>query len=172
MKHPIRSLNAFARRMHKKYPTMNYGGCCVFAAMVTKHLQQVFPTAVAVGGYGDEPPIDEVRNNVRKNTPFEWNMRGVYFCHVVAEIEIKGKKYFFDTKGVRKASDHVGASGGWPLIEGRLTQEEAEELGNTKSGWNSSFNRKQIPKIQKDVNKYFEKFVKRMTACQTEPAAV
>ena len=170
MKDPIRSLRKFAKRMHKKYPYMNHGGCCVFASMVSKHLRKVLPTTVAVGGYGYEPPIDKARAKVVRNSPGAWNAAGIYFCHVVTEIEHDGKKYFFDTKGVRKARDVVSAGGSWPLIEGRLTPEEAAELASYRSGWNHTFDRTDIPSIQRDVDKYFQKFLRRLSSSMEQPA--
>lgn len=156
----IRShLNDFASEVDDQFPTLNRGGCCVFAGMVGMRLQRHLPVEVAVFGYlvGRDKEKDHnlylVKSNVSDiSNVREWNDNGIHFCHVVVEFTDENQQFHFDSYGV--TSDRT--RGGVFLYPGRLTVEDAISLGNKASGWNSCFDRTQIPELQQKVSNFFD----------------
>jgi len=153
----ILSLRTFLAGVHKKHQYINWGGCCVFAGILGKHLAAVGKVRVRVinSMWDGERNLDEVRKKVRKNECAEWNRHGVGFSHVVIEFAYKRRYYIIDSEGIRVLTNNLDSR----YVEGALTVEEARELGSTPRGWNSIFNRDEIPAIRGKVQRYFKKFV-------------
>ena len=136
---------------------VNHGGCCVFAAAVAKQLQElklVDDVRLRVGNPNSDDPysvrFDEVRTNATDTTPHEWNGQGVEFGHVIVEFTYDGIVYHYDTSGIHGA-DTEDPSFNFTLYADALTIEEATLLASVGQ-WNTSFDRKHIPKIHQIVN--------------------
>lgn len=156
----IARLNTLGKNVMDKHPTINWGGCCVFASRVAKRLEGVVErVAVRVGNdygeYYDGQHLDHVRNNIQKNTPRQWNRHGIYFAHVIVEFDYRGRTYHYDALGAKKARNSTNMHG-YPIIDGELTVQEATELANVKAGWNPSFDRAEIPYVEKLINDAFD----------------
>jgi len=100
---------------------LNFGGCCVYAALVARELVKRGHPARGVayaGFFGDNHAnLDEVRNKLRDpKSVWAWNKRGVNFSHVAVEAEIGGEIVVFDSDGFRPSTPD--------MYEGRLTVEE------------------------------------------------
>ncbi len=152
----LKQLNTLSELVSKEIPNINYGGCCVFASLVGKHLQQIKPIRFAVlsGPWFCKPTtIDEARQLVSKNTLYEWNNNNVYFGHVLMEFDYRGKTYYYDSTGVENKDDDCRSG---DQIKGFLTLKECQELADDTSGWNSCFNRKHIPQMKKIIDTFFD----------------
>jgi len=53
----IKKLNEFGVQVKEKFTNINAGGCCVFAALVGAHLQQLFPKLEILVETATEPGI-------------------------------------------------------------------------------------------------------------------
>lgn len=158
----IGRLNRLSARMKEDHHTINWGGCCVFAARVAHHLSQFVPTRIRVGqGWEgcDTIRIDAVRERVESNQPKEWNKAGLYFAHVIVEFEYKGKMYHYCADGVKKARSTTNM-GGYRIVEGHLTNQEAKELAESKNGWNTCFDRDEIPDVHAIIDDAFDRMAK------------
>jgi hypothetical protein len=154
-------LNALGRDVMEKYGDVNWGGCCVFAALVGKRLEKIAPVKIRVGnshyvGNSDAINLDEVRNNIRSNVPSAWNQYDVHFAHVIIEFVWRKKTYHYDSCGVTVEDAHT-VMGNYPILKGSLTVKEAAELSSTQRGWNHMFDRGNIPDIERMINEAFDK---------------
>jgi hypothetical protein len=156
----LKKLGHLSDYMDNTYPLINYGGCCIFAAYVGKRLNKIVPTRVAVFDNVTNTTIDNAREYVWANTTSQWNFNGVEFGHVVVEFKYKNRWYHLDTNGVRR---QVFNWDGDHRVPGSLTIKEAYELGKDCYGWNDMFPRKQIPRIRKDINKFFKQMLSDLT---------
>lgn len=158
----INRLNRLGKRVHTQHHTINWGGCCVYAARVAEQLSKYVPTRVRVGQGWEGPDslvIDEVRPQVQSNLPKEWNKQGLYFAHVVVEFEFNGKVYHYDALGVKRARPRTNM-GDYPIVKGHLTIKEARELAAAKKGWNSAFDRDEIPAVHRLIDDAFDRMAK------------
>jgi hypothetical protein len=152
----LRHLEEFGNRVEALYPDINRGGCCVFASLVGQHLEHFFPTRVRVGDNMYNEDINAVRPNIKQNTVKEWNANGVYFGHVILELDVDGKSIHFDTTGIIDAGPTMTLNC-FDIMPGHLSVQEATELAAHQDGWNKSFNRRHIRTIKGMVTKFFKK---------------
>jgi len=155
----VEHLNKLGKEVKKAYPDINYGGCCVYAAIVVKELQKLnVPAQGIVASHAaedDDVTIDEVRNIIQYNSVHDWQDNGINFSHVGVEFRVNKTVYHYDTSGAKKAKG-LGTLDGMPVYQGRLTLREMEELAGTDSGWNSTFNRRCIPGLKRLVKASFQ----------------
>lgn len=145
----ISVLNTLGNTVLSRYPNINYGGCCVYAAIVAAALEKKgIPVVGIVSSHFSDNNINEAREHVRHNTVPEWERNGIFFTHVGIEFKIGKKKMHYDTHGVRVAKSEFHTI---PIYPGRLTKDELRALGSRKSGWNSTFDRTDIPQLRKLV---------------------
>jgi hypothetical protein len=144
--------------------TLNYGGCCVYAALVARELEKMgIPVKGVVRSYGPGN-VDHARTNVAKiGDPNAWNREGIYFNHVGLEAKINGRKYLFDSERIQPAKAKTLGYGAEPICDGRLSVDELEKLAGLgkhetkpKKGWNARFNRELIPTVRAVVSKLGE----------------
>ena len=134
-----------------RFELLNDGGCCVFAAMVAAKLEEL---GIPVKGRvlrsafswvsSTNAPLNKI--HPKKNTLDAWQDNGVSFDHVVLQLE----KYTYDSGGfdARKRWSHFDMYRGW------LNVKDLKELAKSR-GWNSMFDRKLIPELQKIVDNVF-----------------
>ncbi len=150
----IRKLNSLGKAVYAKYPYINCGGCCVYAALVAEALllhKISCKGIVASWDANDIPSIDEIRPCIKRNMLHEWQNNGVSFNHIGLEFEYNGKMRHYDTSGANKAGKSFDFM---PIYNGRLNIVELQKLASQKTGWNNSFNRRHIPAIRAMVQKY------------------
>lgn len=133
---------------------LNYGGCCVFAAIVGRQLQGLGITVGAVvRGWGARSNVRDVRANIREvEDGGQWNSNGIHFNHVGLEYVINGRAYHYDSEALTGADRHPKLQDPYP---GRLTVEEVEALASRPSNWNRSFDRALIPRLEAAVVEAF-----------------
>lgn len=144
---------------------VNYGGCCVYAALVGRELEKLgIPARGVVCSYGPGN-VDEARNNVKSvEDTRAWNRAGIYFNHVGLEAKIGGRYYLIDTDRMNPAGEKRLGRGRNPICEGRLSVDELEKLAGIghdnetefKDGWNSRFDRDYIPAMREVVSRLSE----------------
>lgn len=166
MKQPtLKELKELGQNVMEQFEYINQGGCCVFAALVGKKLQEYFPVRIRASnnyhGYRIRD-LNEIRPNLEDNTIWEWYNEGIDFNHVIIEFDYKGKTYHMDSTGVYKAGKR-DPSFKYVLYKGYLTVEEAAELAKQKD-WNPTFDRKLIPTLRKTVDNFFKGFTLVMKA--------
>ena len=157
----LKRLELLGETVSMRYSRLNYGGCCVYAALVARALKDhgieargiVASSMAKDRNTGKSKNLDPVRKKIAKNIPVEWNKNGVYFGHVGLEFKYRGRYRHYDSNGVKKPSTELG---GFTLYKGRLTLEEMEALAASKDGWNSVFNREDIPAICGIVKEHLE----------------
>ena len=151
----IAQLNTLGRRVNRCYPTINNGGCCVYAVLVCKELKKLkVRTSIIVAGYNGELNVQQARKNIKNIADHrEWWDNGVYFNHVGIEFTYKGKKYHYDSNGVKLAGDNLM---NFPLYKGKMRLKWAETLANQAGSWNHMFNRDKIPTLTKKVETFMD----------------
>jgi len=153
----VRTLNQLGKDVKQKYPYINNGGFCVYAAIVSTELRKkgIDARGIVASWMAEDSSttIDEARKHVKGNTVSAWNRNNIYFYHVGLEFEYKGKTRHYDTKGVKMAKAKFDEM---DIYKGRLTHAELKALASRQDGWNSQFNRKDIPAIRKLVRSHFK----------------
>lgn len=164
----IKRLNKLGADINERFPYINWGGCCVFASRVGRHLERIADSVVVRIGndYGEwnaNQRVDEIRPHIARNVPREWNKFGVHFAHVIIEFVYAGRKFHYDSLGVTKPDTHT-KMGRYPLIAGGLTVGEATELCARQSGWNPCFDRDNIPAIEEMIENAFVEIEQALSA--------
>lgn len=157
----IKHVNDVCHTVNSSISSVNRGGCAVFASLMGQCLQKYGNVAIAVASDVSTASVDEVRcNNIDTNSLDEWTDNGVSFSHVIIELTYNGVKYHIDSTGVSRAALHAGV-GRWPILDGRLTVEETTSIASY-TDWNRRFDRRQIPKMKKQINEGFERIFNRL----------
>jgi hypothetical protein len=156
----IDTLNNLGTEVNRRWPYINSGGCCVYAALVgAELLARDVKVHVVVGAHcaetADTLDITEGKNHVQNiGDPHEWNAIGVYFNHVGLEFRI-GKKWFqYDSDGVMPRIHIIDI---YPKYLGYLTVDDAAALAASEEGWNCMFDRGHIPTLTKYVKSFMAK---------------
>ncbi len=153
----LASMQEAGERTRKVAPTINYGGCCVWAAAMGRALKrQGVEARVIVRDWRAEghAGIDAVRGLVRRalrqsnnrNPATAWNRNGVEFNHVGLEVELAGRTWHVDAEGVYPAGEHP-LFNHERLYPGHLTVAEAGLLARDVRAWNRVFDRRLIPSV-------------------------
>jgi len=172
-------LDNLGRDVEARYPYINHGGCCVYAAIVAQALQahRVNAKGIVVSYFASKwIHIDKIRNNLKRKDVREWSENDVNFSHVGLEFRYRGKVYHYDTKQLKLKEKRFDDMEIYP---GRLLVEEMVQLAGSPEGWNTSFDRRKIPVIRRMVDKalkpqeprWWEKKSAPKKACPKIPAA-
>ncbi len=148
----IEQLKELGRHVAIDYPTINTGGCCVYASIVGNLLLRNGFNARVFVTSSEKANIDKAREaigNIR--CAEEWNENGVYFEHVGVELIVDSCVYHADAGTVCKAANKFS---GMSVLPGRLSVREATWLASDVAAWNPMFRRKDIPAIRK-LAKYY-----------------
>jgi len=161
-------LRQLSDELISNHPNIDNGGCCVVAAFVGEHLQQLgIPVRIACGNYYRSPNLDAIRrtcnrhwrNNQRGVLPKDaWVSNGVDLAHVLVEFKENGRWYTFDATNGPSTIKHHWSNSPWNKCRGFMTVEEAQSLWREEHGWCEDFNRRQIPTVKARIKKFF-KFV-------------
>lgn len=157
----LKKLYKLRRHVDRKFPTINWGGCAVFADAVVKEL-----TAQGFEAYGrtccdswmdgDEVrSVEYARNNSKPNSLIngkDWKGMGLVFYHVVVEVVINGTSYFYDSTSLRARVPRFSEK---TVLPGRLTPAELNAIAHDGTiDWNDCFDRNDIPAVQKITKQY------------------
>lgn len=157
------TLRELGDAINESCPTINLGGCCVYAAAVAKRLEALgIPVDVCVPTYGHAETVDEARNNLRNNgsagrTAKEWEEAGLYFAHVAVRFQYEGVWWTHDTDALHEGRDGFGKCSWnddkprYQALPDGMTPDEALRIASHAKGWNSSFDRRDIPMVRSMV---------------------
>lgn len=138
-----------------RFPTINDGGCGVFAALVAAELQHYYK--IRIIAFSDEAKrnnIDEIRPIVDAKNIYDWKDNGCKFNHVVVEItDNNGRLWHYDATGVFPNDGSICYY--YDKLEGSLTIAEITELADSPLGWSREFDRKLIPDLKAIIHKHF-----------------
>lgn len=135
-----------------KYPKVNCGGCGAVALYISQELnkREIKHDIVWIGNsYTNKKQIKDIFTNNSNPSLSEFSENGIFLSHVM----IKVKKYFIDGSGVFKGYDNTE----WThrSVVTKLKIEQLNALVSSPDGWNDRFDRSDMPKIKKLVNKVF-----------------
>jgi len=130
---------------------LNHGGCGVFAYLVGSTLNKFENCSVkvkVVDFYGN------FSGNVEKAIPQDftnvhnWNAKGLDFNHIVLEVKLKYcKPFYLDSTGIYEDKR---------ILEGSIPVDYIKDITQSPTGWNNTFNRRQIPKIICYIKTFFD----------------
>lgn len=152
-------LKKLGQRVNRHYPTVNSGGCGVYASLVSQQLRQLgLRPRVLVAGYEEIWFLNDIRTVMKdqKNPTLDaLNNRGIYVGHLFIQFNWQGKTWIHDTdhtidnfKGPRLKQ--------WVFYKGHLTVGEVTSMAASTTGWNESFDRDQIPFLESRVDRFFK----------------
>ena len=144
----INVLDERLKLVDELFDFVNCGGCGCVANILAKQLRTVFPVMrITSSGYLGEGNIDKVRNVLGNNlNKDEWDENGFYFAHVWVEVCVDDEWYALDSTGVTPV-EYMYEEWGVPA-EGSFTLEEIAALSGDADGWNSLFDRDQLPDME------------------------
>lgn len=160
----LNNLDVFANNIRNNIPTIDSGGCGVFAYHIAKRLENYVPLKIRVISDSRNKRIDGIRNRILSNEGdtkdiLEWNWYDLHFHHILIEFHYMGKDYLYDSTGVYLKRNYPIQDYGY-LCHGSLTLKELEYLVSGQTGWNRYFDRQaHIPFVKRKVKQFFRKFV-------------
>lgn len=142
---------------------INWGGCGVMAGIVGEILELwgIAVEVVTPSEYGLGVPPKEAREQLQAEywgenwTAHDWDDNGLYRSHLAVRFVLGGKLHTWDSNGLMCSDRFFGRLecgkpshvADYPFGEG-MTVQECIEISSTPSGWNSTFDRRQIPKMR------------------------
>lgn len=171
--HPI-ELKRRLRRLSRALNTqtrgdINWGGCGVMAGIVGEilelwgiHVEVVTP---AEYDWGVAPK--EARERLQAEywgenwTAHDWDDNGLYRAHLAVRFMLGGRLHTWGSDGLlcsdkffgRRECGEPSHVADYPFGEG-MTVQECIEISSTPSGWNSTFDRRQIPLMRELAYQY------------------
>lgn len=165
-----KSLVKLGEKLEGKFKNINWGGCCVVAALVGKELGKLgleYKIRVATSTISkntlDElvPMLEIYKEPLERLTQYEKN--GVNFWHVFLEVTDSKEHFFWDTGNCGNNTSKFSsgredlADGEFSgVLPGNLPLSEARDFAQEPEAWNKTFNRKQIPKMKKMIKEHFK----------------
>lgn len=156
----LSTLRKLGKTLETEVDCINYGGCGVVAGLVGAKLEalglQVDVVTQSVG-WGLKPSL--VRSNVKdKSDPADWDRNGLSRAHLAVRFRsYNGRLYSWDSEGLYYGGTNFGIDGYQTTAkmgEG-LTVEETKAMSSVTHGWNPTFDRGNIPAIERIVNVFF-----------------
>lgn len=161
----LKFLKDLGKELENNFTCLNYGGCCVVAGYVALHLRHYCPDLkIRVNGdWGTPNDYNSFKQSLNNTLdPDEWRDNGAVFPHVLIQFKYKNRNYLIDSEGVYKTKE-------WPgLVKGWLSVNEAIALGSTPRGWNTDFDRDQIPAIRRTITKMFKEYKDDFTSSTSD----
>jgi hypothetical protein len=158
-------LDKLGDKINNNIEDVNYGGCCIVAYHVCTSLRAMGVKARVVVYDPGRPAMNTVRQELMKygesnRSTKDWQRRGMGFWHVLVEFQYRGDRYLYDSDGCVSRAESRYRKG----LRGTLALVEAQGLISSPHGWNSDFDRRQIPKLEKTIQKHFEKELTKAAA--------
>ena len=176
----IHEIERLCRGVRYQTRDINSGGCALFAGEVAKALQDLgieawcrswwmpawgAPMAVLTG-----ETAAQVRKRVRDTgDPHDWEDNGWEFMHCTPRFKLCGVTYEADAEvGVRK--HRVRLPDYEPYSRHKFTPEEMLKLYSHADAWNSRWDRRQTPTVQRLVSEFKTRVQTFGAAAQLEAA--
>lgn len=166
----VRFLEDLGKEVNSSISNVNYGGCCVYASIVS---EQLVRKGYGAGGfcswYGySEMDIDSARSNILRDQDRRrffaqnqyihklWYEQGVNFGHVATAIFLQnGRRILHDSVETVLVKPSQVEFRMKPIAKGFLYPNEMKALADDPSEWNPDFNRKQIPAMRRIIEEKF-----------------
>lgn len=162
MRRKLRKLSA-ALKANGMYD-INWGGCGVMAGIVGEILELLgVPVEVVTSSdYGCSPAEARQRlywdiesgNDVRWDNS-AWDSGGVSRSHLAVRLMLGAEMYTWDSDGLIKSDKYFGRRDdgstshcAYYPFGGGMTVAECVHISSVPQGWNSTFNRRRIPKMR------------------------
>jgi hypothetical protein len=154
-------LENIATEIENSIECMNWGGCAVYAVEIVKRLHAIGFKNAKLRTYGysyntkgiiiNSVEQDLLATNGRlPRLGSEWNDNGVWFNHVRVEWQNR----LWDSEGI--TSLRYGKSWRFSVLQsGDISVSAVDLLCKLQCNWNDSFDRKQIPKVKRIMDKHF-----------------
>lgn len=149
----LRRLRRLSKALNTYCTHINYGGCGVMAGIAGEFLHKLgveVEIVTPTNRWGDYVSPAEARNNLPPDweTVWDWNANGLSSGHLAVRFKSGGRTYTWDSDGTRNRVQCFGKGmrtrAGYKF-GGGLTVEECQRMSADPRGWNSTFNREQIP---------------------------
>lgn len=155
MRKVIYQLEPALPSIHEKFPSINWGGCGVFANLLTTELDKlgVKYKIIWIGNNpNDKKQIKKIfKEKGDKVILWDFNEIGIGVAHFMVKI---GRK-FVDASGVYKS---LNDTEWWNYrLRCEVTKENLNSVSVSHLGWNNMFDRKQIPRVEREVKSLFKK---------------
>ncbi len=128
---------------------IDFGGCGVFAYLAGSCIAQFDNCKVRVkvrnyeGGNLNEAVPDDGIHIIHN-----WNENGVHFNHIVLKIKLRGQKAFYlDSNGIYHPDRWV--------MRGSIPVDYIQGIVGKRVGWNTCFDRDQIPNMVEALETFF-----------------
>lgn len=160
----MRRLRRLQRAITEHVAWPNHGGCAVIAGIVGEHLRDLgfdveIVTPVNKGALFETKPAAEVRNNLPAKWSWNhWDENGLSRAHLAVRFRSGGRCYTWDSETLLRKAGWFGRASTWTGWPGKyqtsakfgdgMTVDECNKLASTGKGWNTTFDRKQIPTIR------------------------
>jgi len=155
--HLFLELKAVGAEVERQIHMLNWGGCCVYAAILANELRTLLTKDAVVeirvierDHGGTLRPLNEVRQELSSNDLGEWYNADVYFHHVFLEIRTGGCIIHTDSEESHYTmnSDRSKIAGHCKIIRpGFIEFDDAVDLAK-QTRWNLDFDRRQIGLLQ------------------------
>jgi hypothetical protein len=166
----FQALAAISDEVENNIAEVNAGGCGVFAGIIGQHLERiglVCDVATQIHEWGK--PAKAVRKTLDTSnaTAQMWWDNGLDGAHLVLRFKIGNEVHMYDALGVNNSEIFER----WLLSRNDfglgLTVQETVIMSSKKRGWNSRFDRSQIPAIQEIADTHLSEFDTGEFACTT-----
>lgn len=133
---------------------VNWGGCCLVAALVAKALRKLGYRADVVcmrsdweAAYTDNPHANVTDIVRRSNDPRRWEYEGVWFSHVVVRVRVGPTYKFFDADvGLVSAHTLLRHWDHMSLMPGCMSPAQARKAYYALA-WNDRFDHHNAPRV-------------------------
>lgn len=153
-------LRKLGKAINAEVPTINRGGCAVYASRVVAALQARGIDAWAKLGMWEpeDVTVDRARQLMQENgndpensSTYEWNDYGLDFNHVVVQFEYRGRIYTHDSNFTVSRPIKIEPTCGTKLIPGQMTVAEVSSIVRESKGWNPCFDWGMIPDVERII---------------------
>lgn len=157
-------LRAISDEVMEKIDNINSGGCGIYAIELAKRLQMFGVTDFNIRCYGwyRNINVSDVENLLSIHGEVgnfsEWQSNGVDFHHI--RLEWDGRTWDADGDELALFAEHWGMS---VRQNGAVTVESLSKLTSNYRIWNRRFDRSQIPKLRRIMDKHFRKLTQSNT---------
>lgn len=155
MRKVIYHLEPVLPKVKEKFPTINWGGCGVFANLLATELDKL-GVKYKIIWIGDDSKHKKDIKRIFKDKGndvclLDFNNEFIWVSHIMIKI---GRK-FIDASGIYENFKTTEWNHREVICE--ITKKELELISLSNHGWNCSFNRTQIPKVERELKKIFKK---------------
>lgn len=155
-----KKLRSLGKQVFTRYPKINYGGCCVFAAAVATELEKLGVQYEVMTCGSKKTNLNDCRPE--KNEMSAWEGKGAYFGHVGVRMKLDGRWWTYDAEALRRHKHRLGKRDAywsgedyWEAVSGGLTAQEATELAD-EGKWNQMFyNPKNVKAVRRIIQRAF-----------------